>query len=129
VGFRGVGMRPDPFLMLFPALFGSRLARRAYRLAKATVRYGILVAWLPASSPKEKKLRSNVSEFGGINASTHDSTPPCALIAAQVACQSHVGIFASHSSAAVRRFAASAMRLARVSALYRPCVTALRLPG
>jgi len=30
--------------MLLPALFGSHPARRAYRLAKATVRYGILIA-------------------------------------------------------------------------------------
>jgi hypothetical protein len=34
------------------ALFGRRPARGAYRLAKATVRDGILVAWLPAPSPK-----------------------------------------------------------------------------
>jgi hypothetical protein len=38
--------------MPLPALFGSHSARRAYRLAKATVRDGILVAWLPAPSPK-----------------------------------------------------------------------------
>jgi hypothetical protein len=41
-----------PFLMLLFTLFGRSAARGAHRLAKATVRDGILVARLPAPSPK-----------------------------------------------------------------------------
>jgi hypothetical protein len=81
--------------MLLFTLFGRRAARTTYRLAKATVRDGILVAWLPAPSPKHsfstfsQNLRNSAFDYGrGVQALAHVENIPYSPVRWQLRWQS-----------------------------------------
>jgi hypothetical protein len=86
---------------------------------------------LRSRSLSRRRLPVRVIDHGVHGHSTSLLLAAERAISAHVACQSQLGIFAIHSSDAVRRCAASARRCARVSALYRrPCLNLpLRSPA